>query len=54
MSEVSFGRSTEEIESFLLALSAMKHDASEEAAGGGLAAKREPKRAHYEANLRSW
>ena len=45
VSEANFGNSTEEIESFLLAMLAMK--------GGGDAA-REAKSKHFESNLRSW
>ena len=47
MSEASFGNTTEEIESFLLAMLAMK-------GGDTAAAAREPKAKHYQANLRSW
>ena len=48
MSEVSsFGRSTEEVESFLLAMAAMK--------GGDEAARNAPPKARvYQENLRSW
>ena len=43
-SECSFGNSTEEIESFLLALLALK----------GGEAQHAPKATHYRENLRSW
>ena len=44
MSEVTFGNSTEAVESFLLAMLAMKGGEEEKA----------PKSAHYQDNLRSW
>ena len=44
LSECSFGNSTEEIESFLLALLALK----------GGEAQHAPKATHYRENLRSW
>ena len=47
MSEATFGNGVEEIESFLLALLAMKGD-------GESTRHAQPKAAHYRSNLRSW
>ena len=49
MSESSLGNTTEEIESFLLAMMDMKGDG-----GHGERFRAQPKAKHYAANLKSW